>query len=175
MPYIICSQSRIYKIFHFIGYISTTKKDEKNKNYIISITGVLCRVNKDVVKFKIVHWIYNLQIKNKYNSKHCLFLEKKPLRVRVTRSLVLYVCFVDRCLFFCTFLLTIVLSALLRYKDYDYAFWYLKTLLSICYKKKVWRYLSDNQKLLIKIHTIQLLIEKGQQDKQWSTNHYIKN
>jgi hypothetical protein len=25
--------------------------------------------------------------------------------VRVTRSLVLYVCFVDRCLFFCTFVL----------------------------------------------------------------------
>ena len=35
--------------------------------------------------------------------------------VRVTRSLVLYVCFVDRCLSFCTFLLAIVLSVLLRY------------------------------------------------------------
>jgi len=36
--------------------------------------------------------------------------------VRVTRSLVLYVCFVDLCLSFCTlFLLAIVLSVLLRY------------------------------------------------------------
>ena len=45
--------------------------------------------------------------------------------VRVTRSLVLYVCFVDRCLSFCTFF-TIVLSILLRYTDSD---WYLQTLL----------------------------------------------
>jgi hypothetical protein len=37
--------------------------------------------------------------------------------VRVTRSLVLYVCFVDRCLSFCIFLLAIVLSVLLRYTD----------------------------------------------------------
>ena len=39
--------------------------------------------------------------------------------VRVTRSLVLRVCFVDRCLSFCTFLLAIVLSVLLRYTDSD--------------------------------------------------------
>ena len=43
--------------------------------------------------------------------------------VRVTRSLVLYVCFVDRCLSFCTFfLLVIVLSVLLQYTDSDYPF-----------------------------------------------------
>ena len=42
--------------------------------------------------------------------------------VRVTRSLVLYVCFVDRCLSFCTFLFAIVLSVLLRYTDSDYPF-----------------------------------------------------
>jgi hypothetical protein len=41
--------------------------------------------------------------------------------VRVTRSLVLYVCFVDRCLSFCTFLLVIVLSVL-RYTDSDCPF-----------------------------------------------------
>jgi hypothetical protein len=39
--------------------------------------------------------------------------------VRVTRSLVLCVCFVDRCLSFCTFFLAIVLSVLLRYTDSD--------------------------------------------------------
>jgi hypothetical protein len=44
--------------------------------------------------------------------------------VRVTRSLVLYVCFVDRCLSFkfVLFLLAIVLSVLLRYTDSDYPF-----------------------------------------------------
>ena len=37
-----------------------------------------------------------------------------------TRSLVLYVCFVDRCLSFCTFfLLAIVLSILLRFTNSD--------------------------------------------------------
>jgi hypothetical protein len=42
--------------------------------------------------------------------------------VRVSRSLVLYVCFVDRCLSFVPFLLGIVLSVLLRYTDSDYPF-----------------------------------------------------
>jgi hypothetical protein len=40
--------------------------------------------------------------------------------VRVTRSSVLCVYFVDRCLSFCTFSLAIVLSLLLRYTDSDY-------------------------------------------------------
>jgi hypothetical protein len=35
-------------------------------------------------------------------------------------SLALYVCFVDRCLSFCTFFLAIVLSVLLRYTDSHY-------------------------------------------------------
>jgi hypothetical protein len=43
--------------------------------------------------------------------------------VRVTRSLVLCVCLVDRCFSFSTFfLLIMVLSVLLRYRDYDYPF-----------------------------------------------------
>ena len=42
--------------------------------------------------------------------------------VRVTRSLGLYVCFVDRCLSFCTFFLAIVLSVLLRYTVSDCPF-----------------------------------------------------
>ena len=42
--------------------------------------------------------------------------------IRVTRSLVLSVCFVDSCLSFCTFHLAIVLSVLLRYTDFDYPF-----------------------------------------------------
>jgi hypothetical protein len=43
--------------------------------------------------------------------------------VRVyTWSLVLYVCFVDRCLSFCSFLLAIVLSILLQYTNSNYPF-----------------------------------------------------
>ena len=41
----------------------------------------------------------------------------------------LYVCFVDRCLFFCTFSFGHWLSVLLRYTDSDYPLWYLQTLL----------------------------------------------
>jgi hypothetical protein len=42
------------------------------------------------------------------------------VRVRVTRSLVLYACFVDRCLSICTFILAIVLFVLLRFTASDY-------------------------------------------------------
>jgi hypothetical protein len=42
--------------------------------------------------------------------------------IRATRSLVLCVCFIDRCLSFCIFLLAIVLSAPLRYTDSDYTY-----------------------------------------------------
>ena len=55
--------------------------------------------------------------------------------VRVTRSLVLYVCFVDRCLSFCTFFLAIVLSVLLRYTDSDCPFGIFKLFLNVDYSK----------------------------------------
>ena len=42
--------------------------------------------------------------------------------VRVTRSIVLYACFVDLCLSFVIFLLAIVLSVLLRFTDSHYSF-----------------------------------------------------
>ena len=52
--------------------------------------------------------------------------------VRVTRSLVLYVCFVDRCLSFCTF----SFGHCVVYSSSIYGFWlplwYLQTLLVIC-------------------------------------------
>jgi hypothetical protein len=54
---------------------------------------------------------------------------------RVTQSLVLYVCFVDRCFPFALFLLAIVLSVLLRYTDSDYPFGIFKLFLkqmSLC-------------------------------------------
>jgi hypothetical protein len=52
--------------------------------------------------------------------------------VRVTRSLVSCVCFVDRCLSFCIFSLAIVLSVFLSYTtDSDYPFGIFKLFLSI--------------------------------------------
>ena len=42
--------------------------------------------------------------------------------VHVSQSLVLCVCFVDRCLSFCTFIVAIVLSVHLRYTNSDYPF-----------------------------------------------------
>ena len=52
--------------------------------------------------------------------------------VRVTRSLVLCVCFVDRCLSFCTFfLLAIVLYVFLQFTDSDYPFGIFKLFLTI--------------------------------------------
>ena len=42
--------------------------------------------------------------------------------VRITRSLILCVCFVDRCLSFVLFLMANVLSVFLRYTDSDYPF-----------------------------------------------------
>ena len=53
--------------------------------------------------------------------------------VRVTRSLVLCVCFVDSSLSFCLFLLAIVLSVLLRFTYSDYSFGIFKLFLSFFY------------------------------------------
>jgi len=52
--------------------------------------------------------------------------------IRVTRSLVLYECFVDCCLSFVFFLLAIVLFVLLRYTDYDCPFGIFKLFLNVC-------------------------------------------
>jgi hypothetical protein len=55
--------------------------------------------------------------------------------VRVTRSLVVCVCFVDPCLSFCPFSLSIVLSVLLRFTDSDYPFGIFKLFLSNTFPK----------------------------------------
>jgi hypothetical protein len=53
--------------------------------------------------------------------------------VHVTRFLVLCVCFVDRCLSFCTFFfLAILLSVLFQYTDSDYLYGILKLFLANC-------------------------------------------
>jgi len=53
--------------------------------------------------------------------------------VRVTRSLVLCVCFVDHCLSLCLFVFAIVLSVLLRFTDSDYTFGIFK--LYLCHRQ----------------------------------------
>jgi hypothetical protein len=57
-----------------------------------------------------------------YIDKWSVHLQMNAMEMEVkwTLSLVLYVCFVDRCLSFCTFLLAIVLSVHLRFTDSDY-------------------------------------------------------
>ena len=59
--------------------------------------------------------------------------------VRVTWSLDLYVCFVDRCVYL--FLLAIVLSVL-RYTDYDYPFGIFKLFLAV---ENIWHSASHFQ------------------------------
>jgi len=74
-----------------------------------------------------------MNIRDKYETKLPLEQELHTLPehlishpifsgVRVTRSLVLCVCLVDRCLSFCPFFFAIVLSVLLRFMDSDYLF-----------------------------------------------------
>ena len=58
--------------------------------------------------------------------------------VRVTRSLILCVCFGNRCLSFCTFLWAIVLSVLLWYTNSDYPFGISNFFLSI-YQYLIWQ------------------------------------
>jgi hypothetical protein len=71
--------------------------------------------------------------------------------VRVTQSLGLCVCFVDRCLSFCTFLLDIVLSVLLRYTDSDYPFGIFKLFLL---KVNVFKKCDERTKIGDKVFTI---------------------
>jgi hypothetical protein len=75
--------------------------------------------NLDLIEHKMYEWTderYRLTWASglyKCERNNCLFLEPKIFQssppvlcgVRVTRSLILYVCFVDRCLSFCTFFL----------------------------------------------------------------------
>ena len=60
--------------------------------------------------------------------------------VRDTRSLVLYVCFVDRCLSFCTFSFGNCVVNVLRYADSDYPFAIFKLFLHIDNNRLTKRY-----------------------------------
>ena len=76
-------------------------------NYLLLITGFVTRLTRQVPLVE-----QELLIIPKHLSSPPVFSG-----VRVTRSLVLCVCFVDCCLSFVLFLLAIVLYVLLRYMD----------------------------------------------------------
>jgi hypothetical protein len=84
---------------------------------------------------------------------------------RVTRSLVLCVCFVDRCLSFCTFSFAhcIVCSIVHISKSLPQVF-----------GRRAWRYQRCNQNPYIEEQTIQWAKEKVQKDKQRSTKQTHK-
>jgi hypothetical protein len=72
-------------------------------------------------------------------------LKKSPSGVRVTRSLVLYVCFVDRCLSFCTFSFW-PLCCLFLY-GFWLPLWYLQTLLTSIDIRKIVRFESKKTRV----------------------------
>ena len=77
--------------------------------------------------------------------------------VRVSRSLVWYVCFIDRCFCpFVLFLLAIVLSGLLRYTDSDYSFGIFKLFLISMFvfhlsRSKKWTHILSGLRKLLSI------------------------
>jgi hypothetical protein len=78
----------------------------------------------------------------KLNALWCVLTSSKLSEVRVTRSLVLCVCYVDRCLFFCHFSFghcVVCPSIYLLWLP----LWYLQTLLSIFYEM-VWHRKNQN-------------------------------
>ena len=70
--------------------------------------------------------------------------------VRVTRSLVLCVCFVDRCLSFCTF--SFVLSILRRYTDSDYSFRIFKLFWVIYFRYMLPFTIANSNKYIYKMY-----------------------
>jgi hypothetical protein len=90
-------------------------------NYLLPITGFVTRLTRQVPLVE-----QELLILPKQLSSPPVFSG-----VRVTRSLVLCVCFVDCCLSFVLFLLAIVLYVLLRYTDSSYPFGIFKLFLYI--------------------------------------------
>ena len=90
-------------------------------NYLLLITGFVTRLTRQMPLVEQELLIL---------PKH---LSSPPVcsGVRVTRSLVLCVCFVDCCLSFVLFLLAIVLYVLLRYTDSGYPFGIFKLFLYI--------------------------------------------
>ena len=74
--------------------------------------------------------------------------------VRVTRSLLLSVCFVDRCLSFCTFSFGNCVVCLLRFTDFDYPFGIFKLFLFYLIYVEI-----TLSKLTVSLHTSWILIQ----------------
>ena len=107
--------------------------------------------------------------------------------VPVTRSLVLYVCFVDRCLSFCTFSFGhCVVCPSSMYRCW-LPLWYLQTLPKIGEYNQLFRncFCPINDKKSLKTPKLQsedvsrirayTIMAKGLQNKHWSTKHYKAN
>jgi hypothetical protein len=101
----------------------------KNKNYHTvgpvpkSNRNILERVKVDSLTdiYMIAHFTFFIQATS---IKSCGVSE-----VRVTRSLVLSICFVDRCLSFCTLSFGLCVVGVLGYRDSDYPFCIFKLLI----------------------------------------------
>jgi hypothetical protein len=88
-------------------------------------------VNAVVLYFEFAMWKAVCRVLPTITSRGCAFhwVPQVFSGVRVTRSLVLYVCFVDRCLSFCTFSFghcVVCSSSIYRFW---FPLWYLQTLL----------------------------------------------
>jgi hypothetical protein len=84
----------------------------------------------DICWAYLSHWSLN---KGYYRYMNCLpfrsiRVHPRLIGVRVTRSLVLYVCFVDRCLFFCTFCFGHCVVCSSSIYGFWLPLWYLQTL-----------------------------------------------
>ena len=126
-----CCPSRVVLCFSFgfffilsisgLGYVPLVANTSRSFPHSRLITGFITRLTRRVPLVE-----QELLTLPEHLSSPLVFSE-----VRVTRSLVLYVCFVDRCLSICTFPLAIVLSVLLRYTDSDCPFGIFKLFLHV--------------------------------------------
>jgi hypothetical protein len=105
--------------------------------------------------------------------------------VRVTKFLVLCVCFVDRYLSYCPFLLVFMLSVLLRYMDSDYTLhtffaashiWNINLLHRISFSlasrlRNVWRY----KKGVIRSRRNEVVNKMVRRKQNIMTKHYTEN
>ena len=76
--------------------------------------------------------VYQQKVTYRRNDNSLFYFVKSNM-VRVTRSLVLYVCFVDRCLFFCTFSFGYCVVCSSSIYGLWLPLWYLQTRLTYSY------------------------------------------
>jgi len=103
------------------GYVPLVVNTSRSFPHSRLITGFVTRLTRRVPLVE-----QELLTLPEHLSSHPLFSG-----VRVTRSLVLYVCFVDRCLSFCIFSFGHWVVCSSSIYVFDWPFWYLETLLTL--------------------------------------------